>query len=281
MVTRKGKTKTVKDVEAEMARKEAAMAGDATGHTVSTGQVAMTDDAADRSAAKRTPSVLSGTVVAESVDPNAERALKDKGVAADYRAAKSLFLELKELEGERVAKLRAIADKLMDLRAHFKEPGSRGKRIDWNGISQDYKAVATLLYRDVGIDGEEHASTQRSVRYQVENVKRERVPKKDWDHYGVQALTRGQRQALASKFGKNLDSLKTAADETGKSAATGQVTGAQLVTLAKQIDRGISVYSQAPLQALTPKQRQTFRDQLQHTRERTEAILRELDGLED
>jgi len=268
MTTSKKATPKVKDVEAAMAAK-------AEGKSVAT-----RGKTSAKVPAKRTPTVIEGVAVTEHIDPDAERALKDPAVAADYNAAKTLFRDLLDLEGQRLEKLKAIAETLTDLRAHFKQPGSKGRRIDWNGDSTEYKALAALLYRDLGLEGADHDSTKRSIRYQVENVKRERVPAKQWEHYGIQALTRGQRQALTAKFGKNLDEVETAAEETGKQAAQGTVTGAQLVALAKRIDAGISVYSMASLRTMTPNQRKTFREQLADTRAKTDALLKELDGLD-
>ncbi|MEV7467184.1 hypothetical protein AB0O20_11885 [Streptomyces kronopolitis] len=268
MTTKKQATPKVKDVEAAMAAKAEGMS------------VATRGKTSAKVPAKRTPTVIEGVAVTEHVDPDAERALKDPAVAADFNAAKTLFRDLLDLEGQRLEKLKAIAETMMDLRAHFKQPGSKGRRIDWNGDSTEYKALAALLYRDLGLEGQDHDSTKRSIRYQVENVKRERVPAKQWEHYGIQALTRGQRQALTAKFGKNLGEVETAAEETGKQAAQGTVTGAQLVALAKRIDAGISVYSMASLRTLTPNQRKTFREQLADTRAKTDALLKELDGLD-
>jgi hypothetical protein len=263
----------VEEVEAAMAAKKQAdtKAGKRTGSGGRTpgGQVA-----------KRTPEVLSGKVATEVIDPDAERALKDKEVATTYAEAKASGRAYLELEGKATEALREVAVKLMDLRAHFKEPGSRGRRTDWNGESVEYKALAALLYKDLGMAGPDYDSTRRSVRYQVENVKRDVIPKKDWAHYGVSALTRGQRQALTAKFGKVAPAVEETAKETAEQASTGTVTGAQLVTLAKRIDAGISVYSLASLRSLTPAQRKTFRDQLEDTRQKTAALLEELDGLD-
>lgn len=273
MASKAPKTKTVKQVEADMAAKAAA---DKKAAKRSSGGRPPGSNAP----AKKTPDVLSGMVTTETIDPNAERALKNEKVAADYNEAKRLYQSLMEVEKSRLEVLQSIAEKLMDLRAHFKEPGSRGRRIDWNGESLAYRALASLLLRDLGLDGPDHNSTKRSIRYQIENVKRERVPQKDWEHFGISALTRGQRQALTAKFGKAHDGVEETAKETAERASTGQVTGAQLVTLAKRIDAGISVYSMASLRTLTPAQRTTFREQLEDTRQKTEAILQELDELD-
>ncbi|MFJ9408588.1 hypothetical protein [Streptomyces sp. NPDC101393] len=268
--------RTVQEVEAAMAAKQDADTADTKpvkrssgGRTPGGGHVT-----------KRTPSVLSGTVLTEAIDPDAERALKNEAVAADYNAAKARGKEYLKLEGRAADALRKVAEALMDLRAHFKEPGSRGRKIDWNGESVEYKALAQLLYSDLGLSGGDHDSTRRSVRYQIENVKRDRIPKKDWDHYGLSALTRGQRQALTAKFGKAHGDMEEAAKQTAEKASTGSVTGTQLVALAKRIDAGISVYSMASLRTLTPAQRKTFRDQLEDTRQKTAALLEELDGLD-
>lgn len=228
----------------------------------------------------RPPAVLSGMVVEESVDPNAERALRDPAVATDYNAAKVALREYGDLETRRTESLKRIARSLMDLRAHFKEPGSKGRRVDWNGKSREYEALATLLYRDAGLEGPTADSAKRAVRHHVEDVKREMVPKKQWEHYGVQALTRGQRAQLTSRFGKAHDALEEAATSAASRASSGQATGAQLVALAKRIDAGMSVYSMASLRALSTPQRRTFRDQLQETRERADALLRELEEME-
>lgn len=231
--------------------------------------------------AANAPKVLSGRVVTESVDPNAERALRDPAVAADYNAAKKTLQELVRLEGRRTKVLKSLARQLCSLRAHFKQPGTRGRRpTDWNGESVEYQALANLLYVDVGLAGPEHESTKRAIRHHVEDVKRELVPAKDWDRYGIQALSRGQRQALASKSAKALEDVAETAEATAAQASAGQATGAQLVSLAKRIDAGISVYSTTSLRTLTPAQRTTFREQLEDTREKADAILRELDSLD-
>lgn len=263
MVKSGGHRKTVKQVEADMAAKEASHRADT-----------------DRPPATEGVGVLAGVVATESIDPDAERALAIEDVATDYQEAKERVRAYLDLDGRRTSALRAVAEKLMDLRSHFKQPGSRGKRTDWNGESNEYRALANLLYTDLGLSGDVGDSTKRNVRHQVENVKRLRIPKKDWEHYGVQALTRGQRQALTAKFGKAVDQVEAVAEETAAKATTGQTTGAQLVTLIKRIDAGISVYSLASLSTMTPSQRKTFREQLEDTRQKTDALLEELDALD-
>lgn len=248
-------TKTEADVLAEVAAKEADMSGGA-------------------------PTVLAGRVVTEHVDPDAERALKDPQVATDYNEAKSHLQELAALEKNRTEVLKAVAQKLMDLRAHFKQPGSKGRRTDWNGESVEYQALAKLAYQDAGVLGPEADTTKRSIRHHVEDVKRELVPAKDWEHFGIQALTRGQRQVLTAKSAKALEEVGASAEETGSAAATGKATGQQLVTLIKRIDAGLSVYSLASLRTLTPPQRQTFRQELEEAKTKTDQLLNELDGLD-
>ncbi|MBA0054308.1 hypothetical protein E0L36_26690 [Streptomyces sp. AJS327] len=245
-----------------------------------------TKKASSRTPAKKaampdgTPQVLSGKVVTEHIDPDAERALADPDVAADYQEAKVQLQELARIEGRRTEVLKAVAQKLVDLRAHFNQPGSRGRRTDWNGESVEYVALAELVYRDAGVEGPDADTTKRSIRHHVENVKREVVPAKDWEHFGIQALTRGQRQALTAKSAKALEEVGSSAEEMASAATAGKATGQQLVQLIKRIDAGLSVYSLASLRAMTPAQRKTFRRELEDAKGKTDQLLTELDSLD-
>jgi DNA-binding transcriptional ArsR family regulator len=218
---------------------------------------------------RRAPQVLEGRVVTEHVDPDAERALKNRQVAADYNTAKASLRTYADLDGKRTEALKAVAASLVTLRSHFKEPGTRGRRVDWNGNSVEYNALAALLYRDVGLEGEQAESTKRAI-----------VPVKDWDHYNIQALTRGERAGLEKRAAKALTGVADTSDATAGQAAKGNATGHQLVTLMSRIDQGMSVFSTASLRVMSPAQRKKFRDQAQEARDRADALLRELDGLD-
>jgi DNA-binding GntR family transcriptional regulator len=229
---------------------------------------------------RRAPQVLEGRVVTEHVDPDAERALKNRQVAADYNTAKASLRTYADLDGKRTEALKAVAASLVTLRSHFKEPGTRGRRVDWNGNSVEYNALAALLYRDVGLEGEQAESTKRAIRHHVEDRKRAVVPVKDWDHYNIQALTRGERAGLEKRAAKALTGVADTSDATAGQAAKGNATGHQLVTLMSRIDQGMSVFSTASLRVMSPAQRKKFRDQAQEARDRADALLRELDGLD-
>ncbi|MFJ8504396.1 GntR family transcriptional regulator [Streptomyces avermitilis] len=230
--------------------------------------------------AREVPKVLEGKVVTAHVDPDAERALKDPEVAADFNAAKASLRTYADLDGKRTDALKAVAKSLVTLRSHFQEPGSR-KRVDWNGNSGPYQALVRLMYMDLGLEGERADSTKRAIRHHVEDRKREVVPAKDWDHYGIQALTRGERAGLEKRTAKALSSVVETSDATAGEASKGRATGHQLVTLAKRIDAGLAVFSTASLRVMSPAQRKTFVDQVREARDRADAILREAEGLED
>ncbi|MEV8056561.1 hypothetical protein AB0P37_08540 [Streptomyces antimycoticus] len=280
-------TKTEADILADIDRRTSDMADGhpdteadtPTATVIEPGTVSTTDVRTPRD--RRTPKTLDGrVVVGEEIDPNAERALRDPKVAADYAEIKSGLHKYMELDQSRTEALKFIARKLMDLRAHFKEPGSRGRMTDWNGSSLAYSALANLVYRDAGLIGPEADSTKRAVRYHVEALKRELVPRKHWDHYGVSEITQGQRQMLAKKFQTEHTSVGETTQEVSRKALAGEVTGSQLVSLAKQIDRGVSVYTAEALRTLTPKQRSAFKERMESLRQHADELLRELDSLD-
>lgn len=227
-----------------------------------------------------TPGVLSGRVIGEELDPNAERALKDPKVAAKYQSIKERIREYLELEGRRTELMRSIAEQLLELRQQFKQPGSKGKRLDWNGESDAYRALAHLVYLDAGATGPEGASLQRAIRYHVDQRKRELVPRRQWDHYNIQALSQGERAALAKRFASEHEALTSGAEQVGTKAKKGEVTGSQLVSLAKTIEKGVSVYQPEALHTLTPKQRDAFRERMAHVREQADSLLEELDAID-
>ncbi|MGP3940497.1 hypothetical protein [Streptomyces sp. 6N106] len=273
-------TKTEADILADIDRRTADT--DTVTGVVTTfkepGTVANTDVTTPRG--RQTPKVLSGRVVGEEIDPNAARALRDPAVAADYAEIKTGIRQYVELDKNRTEALKFIARKLMDLRAHFKEPGSRGRMIDWNGGSDAYSALATLVYRDAGLTGPDAESTKRAVRYHVESLKRELVPRKQWDHYGIQELTQSQRQQLANAFQAEHKRVNETTQEVSRKALAGEVTGSQLVSLAKSIDRGVAAYSAETLKKLTPKQRGEVRERMQSLRQHADELLQELDSLD-
>ncbi|WP_055524875.1 GntR family transcriptional regulator [Streptomyces graminilatus] len=219
------------------------------------------------------PKVLEGRVVTEHVDPNAERALKQEGVAEAYQAAKVLGRAWLEAEGRATDAKKAVAAKLVDLRQMFKFKGDP----DWNGQSPEYQALAALLYRDIGAD----RTAQRAILHHVEDRKRAVIPSAQWDRFGVEALTRGERAGLEKKAAKALTTVDETAKATAGEARKGKATGHQLVTLAKRIDDGLSVFSTASLRVMTPAQRRTFGDQVRDARDRADALLKELAGLEE
>ncbi|MGW7270800.1 GntR family transcriptional regulator [Streptomyces sp. NPDC054864] len=232
--------------------------------------------AAEKSAAVEVhvPQVLKGTrVVSEHVDPNAERALKREDVAKAYQEARVLGREWLAAEGRATEARKAMSGKLMELRQMFKYKGE----LDYNGQSPEYQALAKLLYGDIGAD----ASVQRAILHHVEDRKREAIPRSKWAKFGVDELTRGQRQGLEKKTAKALSEVAETSDATAGQAAKGKATGNQLVTLAKRIDAGMAVFSTASLRVLTPAQRRTFADQVKEARDRADALLKELEALDE
>ncbi|WP_326648323.1 GntR family transcriptional regulator [Streptomyces sp. NBC_01750] len=221
-----------------------------------------------------TPQVLKGTrVVTEHVDPNAERALKRAGVAQAYQETKTLGRQWLDAEGRATEAKRAMSAKLMELRQMFTYRGDP----DYNGQSSEYQALAALLYQDLGAD----KSAQRAILHHVEDRKREIIPPAKWDKFGVEPLTRGERAGLEKKAAKALTEVSDMAKATAVEARKGKATGAQLVTLATQIEHGVAVFSTASLRVMSPAQRKTFREQMQATRDQAEAALQELDSLDD
>ncbi|MFG2206658.1 winged helix-turn-helix domain-containing protein [Streptomyces sp. NPDC048638] len=224
-------------------------------------------------ASREAPEVLSGRVITEHIDPDAERALKRPEVAQAYQEGRELGRAWVAAEGRATEAKRALSVKLMDMREMFQHKG----HLDWNGQSREYQALAALLYQDLGVD----MPAQRAVLHHLEDRKRERVPKALWPEFGVEELTRGQRAGLGRKAAKALTEVSQTADAAAGQAAKGKTTGHQLVTLAKRIDQGMAVFSTASLRVLTPKQRQTFRDEVKAARDHADALLRELEGLDE
>lgn len=238
-----------------------------------------TESSAERDATEpemdvHVPQVLQGTrVVTEHVDPNAERALKREGVAEAYREVKALGRAWLEAEGRATEVKKAVAAKLMELRQIFTYKGDP----DYNGQSSEYQALAKLLYQDIGAD----ASAQRAILHHVEDCKRVVIPPAQWAKFGVNALTRGERAGLERKTAKALAAVSETTETTAVEARNGKATGRQLVTLMSSIDQGMAVFSTASLRVMTPAERRRFADQARETRERAEALLRELEGLEE
>ncbi|MFD5392772.1 hypothetical protein ACFWJW_00720 [Streptomyces sp. NPDC127097] len=230
-------------------------------------------DAADKAVALSRRAV-EGTIVGGPT-PTALKALEDPKVSEIYNAAKPLVAEYNSVEGRATELLREISHKLMDLRSLFKDDNGR---IDWNGGSAAYRAVADALLREAGIPADSEGSTRRAIGHHIEDRKRERIPAKEHDYYGVQALTRGQRQGLAQKQAKALVEVDKGAKDVKK--AKGTADGAQMVVLARKIDAGISAYHEAQLVALSPAQRKTFRQTLEETRAKADALLAKLQELE-
>lgn len=220
-----------------------------------------------------TPQVLAGRVVTEHVDPNAERALKREGVAEAYAEAKDLGRAWLEAEGRATEAKKAVAAKLMHLRQMFTYKGDP----DYNGQSAEYQALAALLYQDIGAD----KTAQRAILHHVEDRKRVVIPPAQWDKFGVEALTRGERAGLEKRAAKALTTVAETAKATAGEARKGKVAGHHLVTLAKSIDDGLSVFSTTSLRVMTPAQRRTFADQVKDARDRADALLKELEGLDE
>ncbi|WP_431980804.1 winged helix-turn-helix domain-containing protein [Streptomyces qinglanensis] len=219
------------------------------------------------------PRVLEGRVVTEHVDPDAQRALKRDEVAQAFQEGKELGRAWLEAEGRATDAKKALAAKLMDMRELFRHKG----HPDWNGDSREYQAVATLLYQDLGVEPPQ----RRAVLHHVENLKRERIPEQLWDKFGVSALTRGQRAQLEKNAGKASEEVGTTSKALAGQAAKGKATGHHLVTLAKRISAGTSVFTTTSLRVMTPKQRTAFRDEVKAARDQADALLRELEGLEE
>ncbi|MGG7572577.1 Lsr2 family DNA-binding protein [Streptomyces sirii] len=236
-------------------------------------KTAENQEAADKAAAL-SRRVMEGTIVG-GPSPTALTALENPKVSEIYNAAKPLVAEYHKVEGRATELLREISHKLMDLRSLFKDDNGR---TDWNGGSAPYRAVADALLREAGIPADSEGSTRRAIGHHIEDRKRERVPAKDHDYYGVQALTRGQRQGLAQKQAKALVEVDEGVKDAKK--AKGSADGAQMVVLARKIDAGISAYHEAQLSALSPAQRKTFRQALEETRAKTDALLAKLQELE-
>ncbi|MER6031599.1 GntR family transcriptional regulator [Streptomyces sp. NPDC001851] len=224
-------------------------------------------------AVRESPQVLEGRVVTEHVDPNAERALKREDVAEAYQEAKVLGREWLAAEGRATEAKKAVAVKLMDLRAMFTYKGDP----DYNGQSPEYQAVAKLLYQDIGAD----ASAQRAILHHVEDRKRAVIPPAQWAKFGVDPLTRGERAGLEKKTAKALTTVADTAKAAASQARKGKATGHQLVTLMSRIDQGMAVFSTASLRVMSPAERRKFREQAEETKARAEALLQELEGLED
>ncbi|WP_125522185.1 GntR family transcriptional regulator [Streptomyces sp. WAC 06783] len=219
------------------------------------------------------PRVLEGRVVTEHVDPDAKRALEREDVAAAFQQGKELGREWVSAEGHATKAKKALAAKLMDLRELFEHKG----HPDWNGDSREYQAVVTLLYQDLGVEPPQ----RRAVLHHVENLKRERIPQALWGEFGVSPLTRGQRTQLGKKAGKASDEVSTMSKALAGQAAKGKATGHQMVTLAKHIDQGMAVFTTTSLRVMTSKQRAAFRDEVKAARDQADALLRELEGLEE
>ncbi|WP_037790550.1 Lsr2 family DNA-binding protein [Streptomyces natalensis] len=231
------------------------------------------EKAADKAAALARR-VVEGNIVG-GPSPTALTALKDPKVSEIYNATKPLVTEYGQVEGRATELLRAISHKLMDLRSLFKDDAGR---TDWNGGSAQYRAVADALLREAGIPADSEGSTRRAIGHHIEDRKRERIPAKEHAYYGVQALTRGQRQGLAQKQAKALVEVDKGVKDAKK--AKGSADGAQMVVLARKIDAGISAYHEAQLSALSPAQRKTFRQTLEETRAKADALLAKLQELE-
>ncbi|AUG87157.1 hypothetical protein HOS58_gp25 [Streptomyces phage Attoomi] len=219
------------------------------------------------------PTVLEGRVVTEHVDPNAERALKRPEVAKAYQESKVLGREWLAAEGRATEAKKAVAAKLVELRQMFTHKGDP----DWNGQSAEYQALAKLLYQDIGAD----ASAQRAILHHVEDRKRAVIPPAQWAKFGVDALTRGERAGLEKKAAKALTTVAETAKATSGEARKGKATGQQLVTLMSRIDQGLAVFSTTSLRVLSKAERRKFAEQAREAKERAEALLKELEGLED
>ncbi|WP_037838577.1 Lsr2 family protein [Streptomyces sp. NRRL S-1813] len=218
--------------------------------------------------------VVEGAIVG-APSPAALAALEDPKVSEIYNAAKPLVAEYHQVEGRATELLREISRKLIDLRSLFKDDNGR---TDWNGNSATYKALADALLREAGIPADSEGSTRRAIGHHIEDRKRECIPAKEHDYYGVQALTRGQRQGLAQRQAKALVEVDKVVKDTKK--AKGPADGAQMVVLARKIDAGISAYHETQLAALSPTQRKTFRQTLEETRAKADALLAKLQELE-
>ncbi|WP_371588629.1 hypothetical protein [Streptomyces virginiae] len=224
-------------------------------------------------ATRETPKVLEGLVVTEHIDPNAERALKREDVARVYQETKILGRTWLDTDTRATKAKRDMSAKLMELRQMFTYKGDP----DYNGKSSEYQALAALLYQDLGAD----KTAQRAILHHVEDRKREMIPPSKWDKFGVDPLSRGQRASLEKKTAKALTGVSDTAKAMAGEAHKGKATGAQLVTLARQIEHGVAVFSVASLRVMTPAQRKAFRDQMKATRDQADAALRELDSLDD
>ncbi|MEU6072123.1 hypothetical protein ABZ864_48830 [Streptomyces sp. NPDC047082] len=64
----------------------------------------------------------------------------------------------------------------------------------------------------MGLEGPDGAGTKRAIRHHVEDRKRKVIPANDWDHYGVQALTRGRRAGLEKTTAQALTTVPETAD---------------------------------------------------------------------
>ncbi|MFD9813975.1 histone-like nucleoid-structuring protein Lsr2 [Streptomyces sp. NPDC059080] len=218
--------------------------------------------------------VLVGKIV-DGVDQEAVRkGLENPDAAAIYNETKPLVTEYTQVDGRATELLRQISHKLMDLRGLFKDAQGR---VDWNGESPQYVALAASLLREAGVPSDSAAGTRRAIGHHIEDRKRERVPQAEWADYGVQALTRGQRAGLEKKQAKALvEADKAVKDITKKGGAD----NSSMLVLARKIDAGISAYNVDQLAALNPKQRNMFRESLEETRQKTEALLAKLQELE-
>ncbi|MEV3856079.1 hypothetical protein AB0J38_17360 [Streptomyces sp. NPDC050095] len=218
--------------------------------------------------------VLVGTIVGEADEKTVSQALENPEAAKIYNATKPLVAEYAQVDGRATELLRQISHNVMDLRALFTDSSGRP---DWNGTSPQYLALAATLLRDAGIPSDSQAGTRRAIGHHIEDRKRERIPQKDWAEYGVQALTRGQRAGLEKKQAKALVETDKAVKAVKKK---GGADNSSMLVLARKIDAGISAYNVDQLAALNPKQRNMFRESLEETRQKAEALLAKLQELD-
>ncbi|MGK5728193.1 GntR family transcriptional regulator [Streptomyces sp. URMC 124] len=222
---------------------------------------------AEEVAVRGVPSIPGVRVITQELDPEAERALKREDVAKAFQESKELAQAWIAAEGQATEAKRALSHKLMDLREMFIFRG----HPDWNGQSKTYQMLVALLYTDLGVD----KNGQRAVLHHLEDRKRERVPKALWSRFGVEELTRGQRNSLEKKTAQALTSVAETTKATASQVAKGKATGSQLVTLAKHIDRGIAVFSPAALGVMTPKQLDAFVNEMTAAREQADKLIQE------
>lgn len=221
---------------------------------------------AAKTTAKKTAKTTAKRTLTEFVPEAARAALERPRVAELHRNATARIRDVVQAEDRLTDSLKALARVLMELRGEFKEPGGTGP--DWLGKSVEYQALAHMAYLDAGVDGPRADSTRRAVRYHMQALKREMIPRAQWEHYGVHA---------AEQAARTLGTGATSLHDEAVRVAKGEATGRDIVRLTRTIQEGVEAYTPHALHRLTPKQREAVRESAEVVRARADEVLRMLD----